>query len=86
MNTMSHADTVREYCRVQFVEPARARKEETVTIRAGDVHSAIGFKNRMPLVCSSLGTKLFEDHCGIERIAVHGPLNGANAIFTFRFL
>jgi hypothetical protein len=57
-----------------------------VSIRAGDVHSALGFKNRLPLVCSSLGTKIFQDLCGIERTAVDGPLNGANATFTFRLL
>ena len=56
-----------------------------MTLRAGDVHAALGFKNRMPLVCSALGTQIFESACGIERIAVTGPLNGANAVFTYRF-
>src|SRR4051812_1402258 len=48
---MSHADDVREHCRAHYLEPARARGESTVSIRAGDVHSALGYKNRLPLVC-----------------------------------
>ena len=42
---MSFADDVREYCKVHYVEPARARGEATVTIRTGDVHSALGYKS-----------------------------------------
>jgi 5-methylcytosine-specific restriction protein B len=40
---MSFADDVREHCRIHYVEPARARGESTVEIRAGDVHSALGY-------------------------------------------
>jgi 5-methylcytosine-specific restriction protein B len=83
---MNFADDVREYCRVHYVEPARARGESMVTIRAGDVHSALGYKNRHPLVCSAIGAKVFEESCRLERVGVDGPLNGANTIFTFRIL
>lgn len=81
---MSHSDDVREHCRTHYVAPARERGEKTVTIRAGDVHAALGYKNRMPLVCSAMGSQLFEQTCQIERVSVDGPLNGANATFTFR--
>lgn len=81
---MSLADDVREHCRVQYIEPARARGEGTVIIRAGDVHAALGYASRHPLVCSALGTRAFEDLCRVERVSVDGPLNGANTIFTFR--
>ena len=83
---MSYSDTVRQHCLVHFVEPARARGDETVTIRAGDVHMALAFKKRMPLVCSALGSNLFENQYHVERVGVEGPLNGANATFTFRLL
>jgi 5-methylcytosine-specific restriction enzyme B len=82
---MSLADDVREHCRVHYVEPARGRGESTVSIRAGDVHTALGYKNRLPLVCSALGAKAFEELCRIERAAVDGPLNGASTTFTYRF-
>jgi 5-methylcytosine-specific restriction enzyme B len=83
---MSFAENVREHCRVHYVEPGRARGDSTVTIRAGDVHSALGYKNRHPLVCSALGATTFADSCRVERVAVDGPLNGANTVFTFRIL
>ncbi len=80
------ADKVREHCCREVVEPARRRGATTVSIRSGDVHGTLGFKNRMPLVCSALGTQLFEELCDVQRIAVDGPLNGANTVFTFRLL
>ena len=57
---MTHADRVREYCKAHLIQPARARGDTTVSIRAGDVHAALGFKNRLPLVCSALGATVFE--------------------------
>jgi 5-methylcytosine-specific restriction protein B len=83
---MSFADDVREHCRVNYVEPGRTRGDSTITIRAGDVHSALGYKNRYPLVCSSLGATTFEESCRVKRVAVDGPLNGANTVFTFQIL
>lgn len=83
---MSLADEVREYCRATYVQPARSRGERTVTIRSGDVHSALGYANRHPLVCSALGTQAFHDLCAVERVSVDGPLNSSNTYFTFRLL
>ncbi len=81
---MTYADEVRKYCRIHIIDPARARGDTLVRIRAGDVHRALGYKNRLPLVCSAIGTELFEELCGLKRISVDGPLNGANTVFTFR--
>ena len=83
---MTHADKVREYCRTQLVDPARARGDTTVSIRAGDIHKALGFKNRLPLVCSALGANTFQEYARVQRIGLEGPTNGANAVFTFRLI
>jgi len=83
---MSHADDVRALCAKKYIEPARSRGEKQVSIRAGDVHEAMGYKNRMPLVCSALGAITFEDKCRVRRVGVDGPLNGANTIFRFVLL
>jgi len=83
-NEMSQSDDVREYCKTNIIEPARAQGESQVEIRAGDIHSAMGYRNRMPWVCAALGAKKFEDIAEVERIGLTGPTNGANAIFTFR--
>jgi hypothetical protein len=84
--TTSLADDVREYCRINYIEPARSSGDSTVAIRAGDVHSALGYKNRHPLVCAAIGSKMFAELCRVERVALAGPHSGANTVFTFRIL
>lgn len=83
---MTHADRVRAYCLEEYVEPARAGGEKLVVIRSGDVHRALEFHNRYPIVCSALGSLKFLDEARVERVSVEGPLNGANTVFTFRIL
>jgi hypothetical protein len=82
---MSQADQARNYCKTYYIDPARKRGDYAVTIRAGDVHKALKFQNRFPLVCSALGSKIFEESFNLKRISVDGPLNGANTLFTFLF-
>ena len=81
---MTFSDDVRAHCAINYIEPARQRRDTEVAIRAGDVHQELGYRNRMPLVCSALGTDLFQDLCGVERISIEGPANGANAVFRFK--
>jgi len=83
---MSFADDVRKYCKSIYVDPARNKGEKTVTICSGDVHSALKYRNRYPLVCSALGSNLFEEICSIKRIAVDGPLNGVSTLFIFKLI
>jgi len=81
---MTLSDSVRDYCKTHLIAPARERGETTVSIRAGDIHAALGFKNRVPLVCSALDTTVFEQFAQVCRISVEGPTSGANAVFKFR--
>ena len=81
---MSFADDVRDHCERIYITPARRRRDQVMSIRAGDVHRDMGYRNRYPLVCSAIGAKVFEERCRIERVAVEGPLNGANTMFRFR--
>ena len=83
---MSYADDVRNYCRKTYVDVARAKGEKTVSMRSGDVHAALGYKNRYPLVCSAIGSNKFEGMCRVKRISVEGPLNGVNTVFTFELM
>jgi hypothetical protein len=83
---MSFADDVRQYCKDTYVDPARGRGEKIVTIRSGDVHNALKYKNRYPLVCSAIGSNLFEELCSVKRISVEGPLNGVSTLFTFQLI
>ena len=83
---MSLADDVMRYCKETYVDPARKRGEKTVEIRSGDVHSAMHYRNRYPLVCSAIGSNLFQELCGVRRISVEGPLNGVSTLFTFELI
>ena len=83
---MSFADDVRNSCKENYIDPARGRGEKTVTIRSGDVHSALNYRNRYPLVCSAIGSNLFEELCNIKRKSVEGPLNGVSTLFTFELI
>lgn len=74
--TMTQSEQVRVYCIQHYVESARVR----------DVHRALGFKNRLPLVCSSLGATKFEETARVRRIAIEGPMNGASTTFRFEVL
>jgi 5-methylcytosine-specific restriction enzyme B len=80
---MTLADDVRQYCKEHYVDKARRDGDNKITIRSGDVHKALRYKNRYPLVCSAIGSNLFEDMCNIKRKSVEGPLNGVSTLFTF---
>lgn len=83
---MSHADEVRAYCVRNYVQPARASGADQFSIRAGDVHEALNYANRLPLVCSAIGATRFCENNGLRRVGIDGPLNGANTVFRFEFL
>lgn len=80
---MSLSDDVRKYCKEIYVDPAKSRGEETISIRAGDVHRDLNYKNKHPLVCSAIGSNKFEIMCNIKRKSIDGPLNGVSTVFTF---
>jgi hypothetical protein len=79
----SFSELVRSHCRKRYIDPARIKGVGLVEIRAGDVHSDMRFTGRLPLVCSSLWALRFEHENNIKRLAVLGPLNGANTTFIF---
>lgn len=81
---MSHAAEVRAYCARHYIQPARVAGKNEISIRAGDVHEAMGYKNRMPLVCSAIGATVFSETNNVRRVGVEGPLNGANTVFRFQ--
>jgi 5-methylcytosine-specific restriction enzyme B len=83
---MSLSDDVRNYCNKMYVDPARKSGEKTITIRSGDIHNALNYRNRYPLVCSALGSNIFEDTSKVRRLSIEGPLNGSSTEFTFEIL
>lgn len=83
---MTFADEIRGFAYENYIKPARNKGEETVTIRAGDVHDAMGLKSKMPSVCGALGTNKFLKQYGLSLENREGPTCGANVYFTFEIL
>jgi len=82
-NRPNNADRIREFCIEKYINNS---KNNIIVIRSGDVHDALNMRNRYPLVCSALGSRIFEKQARVKRIHVEGPINGANTIFIFKCL
>lgn len=83
---MRQADSIRAFALENYVQPARRRGERFVTIRTGDVHKAMAFKNKMPAVCSALKARKFETLAGVRLVKAEGPPQGSNLYLTFGML
>src|SRR5260370_30099690 len=80
---MREADRIRQFALDHYVALARAEGRSEITIRAGDVHQAMGLANAMPAVCSAIGSSKFEELARVTPINRTGPANGANVYFKF---
>ena len=85
---MTRADRVRDYARRAYIEPARARRQSTVRVVAGEVQKAVRLSNRVSLVCQALKSHKFlaENRLLLEKW--EGPPSGMSTtvIFTYRML
>ena len=82
------AQRIRRYLRGQ-VALARGRGDKTVTLRAGDVHQALGLVASMPNVCQVLEGRKFHEEARVELVrCIKSPPSGrgANLIIEFRIL
>lgn len=75
------ADAIREHVHRRYIEPARAAGDRQVTIRVGDVHSAMSLDRRLPAVAGALDTDLFRLRSHAELIGNVG--RGVNRKLTF---
>lgn len=85
-SAMRQADEIRTFVVERWIEPVRQRRERFVTIRADDVHKAMGLKNKMPAVCSALKARKFERFGNVKRIEATAPPQGSNLYLTFKLL
>lgn len=69
-----------------YVGPAKVRGENAIRIKAGDVHRDLHWVNRVPSVCTTLGSRKFQRETGLELVSREGPPSGmgTRAIFTYR--
>jgi hypothetical protein len=80
-----NSDSIREYARRNYIEPARRRGDSRVQIVAGDVEKAVNLRNRTPLVCQALRSRKFleENHLVIEK--EEGPPSGLGTRMKFSY-
>lgn len=76
-------DEVRQFVREAFIEPARRRGETTVRVVAGEVHRALRFHNRVPLVCHALRSRPLLEECGLRIVKEEGPPSGQSTTVAF---
>ena len=82
----SLADRIRRSARARHIEPARQAGRNNVTLRAGDIAREMGLRNRMPAVCSALGSKLFLREAGLSLVERVGPRQSTTTEFRFEIL
>jgi hypothetical protein len=83
--TITRADRVRQYVLTEYIRPARTRGDRVVSITAGEVHKALGLKNRIPLVCAALRSARFQAANHLRLKDVTGPPSGMSTTVKFTF-
>ena len=77
------ADQIRAVIISEYFNPARERGESTVTIRAGDIHSKMGLRNRHANVCQVLAGEPLQVASEAKLVDRSGPPAGGNSHFTY---
>jgi len=81
----SGSNLARTHVRDRYLRPAIKRGEHTVSVNVGVVHKALGFTNRVPLVCAALKSKRFLEENGLRIIRQTGPPSGQSTTVTFTY-
>ena len=81
----SKSDSIREYVRNVYIEPARAHGTRTVRVVAGDVHSSLGLRNRIPLVCNALRSGDLLRTARVRIVADEGPPSGQSTTVAITY-
>ena len=83
--SITRADRVRQYVLTEYIRPARERGDQNVSVTAGEVHKALGLKNRIPLVCAALRSARFQAANHLRLKDVTGPPSGMSTTVKFTF-
>lgn len=76
---------VQKHIRSAYVDPAKRKGKTVITLRAGDVHRELHWTNRVPSVCTTLGSQKFQRETGLELIAKEAPPSGMGTRATFTY-
>jgi hypothetical protein len=80
------ADRIRAYGRQKYVLPARKRRVDRFSIRAGDVVQELRIGgSRAPAVCSALKTHQFLRENHLHLVEATGPKSGQSTTVTYTY-
>jgi hypothetical protein len=79
---------VKEFVRLEYVEPALRRGDSKLEVVAGNVHKSLGLNNRVPIVCQALKSRDFleANHLEIEKIEGPPSGQGTRVKLTYRLM
>jgi hypothetical protein len=80
-----NSDRIRQYVLDQYIRPAQARGEKTVSITAGEVQKGLGLKNRIAWVCTALRADRFQSENHLRLKDETGPPSGMSTTVKFTF-
>lgn len=80
---MEGADRIRLCALNYFIEPAREKAAREVSIRAGDLATAIGLKDAFPNVCQALGGEKFQKLAQVPPPTSTEPNPSSSTVFTY---
>lgn len=81
----SHSEVVRGHAIEAYVRPSVRQGERFFKINVGTVHRALGFSNRVPLVCAALKSKKFLEENNLKLVSQSGPRSGQSTTVTFTY-
>ncbi|MYB37262.1 MAG: hypothetical protein F4Y26_07755 [Gammaproteobacteria bacterium] len=79
----SEADRIRLFTFATVITPARNANQQTVTVRAGDLHKEMGLQNRYASVVNALRGRKFAALADVTIVHQEGARVGASTQFTF---
>jgi hypothetical protein len=82
---MTYSEEVLGFFSKSYVIPARQRGQSTIEVRAGDIHSQLGWARKVPLVCSALSSKKLQKKLGIRLTEKSGPPSGQSPTVVFHY-
>jgi hypothetical protein len=82
---MTFSEEVQQYFQGNYVIPARQRGQASVEVKAGDIHSKLGWTRRVPLVCAALSSKKLQRNVGVRLTKKVGPPSGQSPTVIFRY-
>jgi len=83
---MNLSETVLQFVRANYVHPAREQGKTTVDVKVGDIHSGLRWSRRVPLVCSALSSRKFQNAVGVRLIETRdAPPSGLSTRTIYRY-